>query len=70
MESKQEVLAILIDGGVLIGDENLLQTSLKHLEEVELPVLEKPIEVLYVSTEQSASTVHHGADSAQTEHEG
>lgn len=70
LQGEEEVLAVVLHGGLLVGDEHLLQTRLEHLEEVEVRVANDPVQVLYASLAHSEPTVHHRADRRQAVHEG
>lgn len=69
LQDEEEVVAVVLHGRLLVGDENLLQTRLEHLEKVDSLVLEQPVQILYALPHPPTRTVHHGADRTEAVHE-
>ena len=69
LEDEEEVIAIVLHGSLLVGDENLLQTRFEHLEEGVALALENLVQRLCALIHPPMPTIHHRADRTETVHE-
>lgn len=69
LEDEEEVIAIVLHGSLLVGDENLLQIRLEHLQKGDSLVLEHSVQTLCALSRPSMHTIHHRADRTEAVHE-